>query len=250
VATAWELKQQQEEAKVAHLRKAGKVAGAVTQVATGLAKGTTGADIVAGLIEGATAIGLTAWQYMTGKKRAKKEARLQKAHTVVLNNITSLLSTIQVTGDQVISEHGIDPTTPEFEQILRDNLYPVMGYMGNCNINAWVPKSKPGPNRPTWFKITNNGRSFTNVSLQTVPPNLAAQWFVECRNMRDKWATTYQQLLVQQGRIQELEEFQASLKKGVNVMRVVFGLIFAVLLIMAIRYSLKIKKIQVQKGAK
>jgi hypothetical protein len=250
VATAYEKRKALEAKKEQPYKIAGKAYGAATQIAVSHVRGGfTASDVLAGLIEAGSAAAVMARQYFRDKRRAKRAERRQKAYMQIYKNTDEILSLIQDTGDVVIEEHGIDPTTPEFEKILKDNLYQKVGYQGYCNATVWMPGSKPGPGRMIWFIAKNGGRTVTPVNMgAAIPPNFAVDWYIDCRGMRDRWAGRYQDLLIDQGRLQELEAFQRSYKKGITIIRVVFGLILTILFVMAIRYSLKIKKVKIRKG--
>lgn len=257
MATAWEQRQQIEAARQQQRRRIGSAAGAAVQIGkeatlqtaiqTGggtaaLAANVQSGSIAAAVIDVVGNLGIAAWQYLSGKKAQKKKIRLQRKQQAVQDNAIAILQTIIETGSALVMEHGIDPTTPEFEQILVDNLYDSVGYRGNCNARVWVPGSKPGePNRPIWFIVSNNGRSIRPVTLRDAPPNFAAFWFTECRNAKDAWANTYMQMLIQQGRAQELADFQAAYKSGDKYMKIGFGIIGAILTFIIIRNMLRIK---------
>lgn len=194
------------------------------------------ASFLGTVIEMAGAVGIAAWQMVTQKREATKKRRLTRSQTQSQEGIDGILATIDEVGTIVVQDHGIDPTTAEFEQILFDNLSKEIGYSGNCNITA---REKPGG--PVLFTVSGNGRIFKNVSLPAVPPNIQTYWRVQCKSLRDKWANVYQDLLIQQGRVRELEAFQASYNKGKVIIRVSFGIIFAILIVMAVRYGVKIK---------
>jgi len=255
VATAWELKQQQY-AKAAKERQLVRgVTGTVTQIGVkasleqavkaGGARATSAteigaAGILATVINLVGALSIGAWQYFSGKKAAKKKERLTRKQAGVTQNIDDILTEINEVGNIVVQEHGIDPTTPEFEKVLYDNLFKSIGYRGNCNMTAWIPGSKGDP-KPVWFKVTQDGRVFEPVSIDGVPPNIETYWYVNCSNLKDGWAKTYQDLLIRQGRVRELEAFQATRRKSINILRAVFGVAFAILLFLVVKYGMAIK---------
>ena len=107
-------------------------------------------------------------------------------------------------------------------------------------MTAWIPGSKGDP-KPVWFKVTQDGRVFEPVSIDGVPPNIETYWYVNCSNLKDGWAKTYQDLLIRQGRVRELEAFQATRRKSINILRAVFGVAFAILLFLVVKYGMAIK---------
>ena len=256
MATSWELKKQQAEAAAKQRALIKGVTGTIAEevlvksvmeqgIRTGgaqavTAKGFNAAQVIGTAIEFIGAAGIAAWQFATARKTAKKKERITKKQQINQDGIEGLLQIIGDTGVVLVEEHGIDPTTAEFEKILYDNLYKEIGYRGNCNINAPMPGQKTGEG-PVWFRVTNNGRIFEPVNMDTVPPNIQTFWRVKCKNLKDIWANAYQDLLIQQGRVRELEAFQADYNKGKKILRISFGIIFGILLIIAIRYGVKIK---------
>lgn len=257
MATAWEQKQQIAAARQQQRQRVGAAVGAVVEVGkeavlesaikTGGGTGALAANVQSGniaatVIDVVGNLGIAAWQYLSGKKAQKKKMRLQRNQQVVQDNAVGILETIIETGNTIVTQHGIDPTTPEFEKIMYDNLYQPVGYRGYCNANVWMPGSKPGqPNRPVWFTVTKNGRVLKPINLRDMPPNFQEFWYTECRNARDSWARTYMQLLVQQGRARELADFQAAYESGDKYMKIGFGIIAAILMFIIIRNILRIK---------
>jgi hypothetical protein len=255
VATAWELRQQQ---KAQEAKKRGQikaVTGTVAQAgvkyslkaavqaggpAAASAKNIGTAGVWATVINLVGGLGIGAWQYLSGKKRTKKKERLNRKQAASIKGIDGFLTEINEVARVVIQEHGIDPTTPEFEKILYDNLFKTIGYRGNCNMTAWMPGTE-GENRPVWFYVKQNGRVFQNVSMQGVPPNISTYWHTNCKNLKDGWANIYQDLLIQQGRMQDLEAFQQTRKQGVKILRIGFGIGFAILIFFVVKYGLTIK---------
>lgn len=255
MATAWELKQQQyaKDAKERQLVKG--VTGTVAQVgskvildqaikqggaAAASAQSVQSAGFLATVINLVGAAGIGAWQYFSGKKAAKKKERLDRKQAANVQGLDDLLTEINEVARIVVQEHGIDPTTPEFEKVLYDNLFKTIGYQGNCNMIAWMPGSK-GENRPIWFKVSQNGRVFEPVNMDSPPPNASTYWFSNCKNLKDEWANIYQSLLIQQGRVRELEAFQETRRKGILSLRIVFGISFAILAFFIVKYGLTIK---------
>jgi hypothetical protein len=153
----------------------------------------------------------------------------------------SILDAIAETGSIIVAEHGIDPTTAEFEKVMYDSLFQQIGYRGNCNARIWSPGSKPGPRRPVWFTVTKNGRVLTPVSAKVLPPNFQEYWYSSCRNFKDEWANAYMRMLTEQGRAEELLDFQSAQTKGTKYLRIGFGLIAGILFIIMIRNMTRIK---------
>jgi hypothetical protein len=251
VATSWEEKKQQAAAEAKRRSAVRGITGTVTEggvklvtqsaiqsggVAAKAAKGFNAAALIGSAIELAGAAGIAAWQMITGKREATKKRRKTRKQKQSQQGIDGILAIIDETGTIVVQDHGIDPTTAEFEKILFDNLYKEIGYTGNCNITA-----RSNANSPILFKVSGNGRIFKNVLMQEVPSNIQTYWRVQCKSMKDRWANLYQDMLIQQGRVRELEEFQASYHKGKKIMRVSFGIIFAILIVIAVRYGVKIR---------
>lgn len=255
MATAWELKQQEAAKKAQERQLVRGVTGTAAQwgvkenlkqaIARGGGAGTAASQIksagtFATFINLVGALSIGAWQYLSGKKELKKKERLTRNQENAIRGIDDLLVEIDEVGRIVVQEHGIDPTTADFEKVLYDNLFKTIGYTGNCNMIARVPGTT-GENRPIWFKVTGNGRVFTPINMAAVPPNVGAHWHTNCKNLKDGWASIYQDLLIQQGRVRELETFQQARKKGVLTLRIVFGLVFAILLFLVVRYGAKIR---------
>jgi hypothetical protein len=251
VATRWEAKKQEAAAAAKQRTAIRGVTGTVTEVGVELltqsamqsggvaakaAKGFNVAAILGTAIELAGAAGIAAWQAIKGKREATQKRRKTRSQQQSQEGIDGILAIIDETGSIVVQDHGIDPTTADFEKILYDNLYKEIGYTGNCNITA-----HSNANSPVLFKVSGNGRIFKNILLPEVPSNIQTYWRVQCKSMKDRWANLYQDMLIQQGRVRELEEFQASYNKSKKIIRVSFGIIFAILIIIAIRYGVKIR---------
>lgn len=259
VATAYERKRAEETRKRQEQKLIGAVAGTAVQLgkeaviqrtlqtgttrAVGAVRGLQAGSFLAGVVELVGNLSIAAWSFFTQKKQQKERARLTRKQTATQNNVDDILLTIEDTGFAIIEQHGVNPTSQEFEKILVDNLYKEIGYKGNCNATVWLPGNKPGPNRPVWFKVTQNGRKFeATPNLHTPPPNIQTYWYVQCRNIKDKWVNAYTDLLIEQGRIQELEQFQASLKKGSKILRVTFGIMF---LVIGVLFIVNLRRIKV-----
>lgn len=243
VATLWEQKKAKQAKAREQSRKIGAVAGTAVQLGQKvvLKGGTVPGSGLAAVIELVGTIGVAAWSFFTQKKQTKKRQRRLKIEGATQTAISDILQEIEDTGLAIIEQHGINPMTSDFEKVLYDTLFQRIGYRGNCNATIWEPGSKPGPNRPVRFYITGGGRKFSAGMGRPLPPNLQTFWYVQCKNAKDKWINTYTQLLIQQGRLRELEDFQASLKKGQTIIRIVFIIIFLVLGIFAFVSSTKIK---------
>jgi hypothetical protein len=249
LATAWELRQKEFAKQAKEKALVRGVTGTLAQgaaryaISQEIARTGTSATATAGLwattINLVGALGIGAWQYFSSKKRLKLKTRLTRKQKAQVTGIDDLLTEINEVGSVVVQEHGIDPTTPEFEKVLYDNLFETIGYRGNCNMTAWIPGSKKP--RPIWFYVKQNGRVLEPVNMDAVPANISAHWYTNCKGLKDGWANTYQDLLIQQGRVQELEAFQQTREKGVKILRAVFGISFAILLFFVIKYGLTIK---------
>lgn len=243
MATLWEQKKAEQAKAREQSRKIGAVAGTAVQLGKKvvLEGRTVPGSGLAAVIELIGTIGVAAWSFFTQRKQTKKRERRLKKETATQTAVDDILQEIEDTGLAIIEQHGIDPMTSAFEKILYDTLFQKIGYRGNCNATIWAPGSKPGPNRPIMFYITGGGRKFRAGAGLVIPRNLQTFWYVRCKNARDSWINAYTELLIQQGRIRELENFQASLKKGQTVIRVIFVIIFLVLTVFAVINSLKIK---------
>lgn len=255
MATLWEQKKAEQAAAFKQKKLIGSVAGTVVQIgkqasfSAAIAAGGHAATSVtnfnaasgwAAVIELVGTIGVAAWSFMTQKKQRKKRERRLKGEEATQTSVSGILAEVEETGLAIIEQHGIDPTSADFEKVLYDTLFQKIGYRGNCNATVWQPGSKPSKNRPVSFYITGNGRKFT-PGTASVPPNLQTFWYVQCKNARDRWIIAYTDLLIQQGRLQELENFQASLKKGQRVVQAVFAIIFLIIGIIVFINSTKIK---------
>ena len=251
MATEWELKKQETAAAAKQRELIRGTTGTLTEElvkssqraaidaggsSAQSAKSFNAAALVGTVIEFAGAIGIAAWQAVSGKEKATEKRRLTRKEKHSQEGIDGILATIDAVGTAVVQDHGIDPTTAEFEKILFDNLYKEVGYTGNCNI---LGRFKAGG--PVMFKVSGNGRIFRNVAMPAVPSHIQTYWRVQCKGLKDRWANLYQDLLIQEGRVRELEAFQASYNKGKKIIRVSFGLLFAILIVIAVRYGVKIK---------
>ena len=168
---------------------------------------------IASMIEVVGNLGIMAWQFMRGKKRAKRRSKRIKLQEQTKNEVTNILNKIYNTGMELVSE-GYNPTTAKFEQKLYDLLFQKIGYRGNCNAIVWVPKTKPGKDRPIWFKIENYGRTLTPVTLQGAPPNLQSYWYSRCAGAKTDWMREYQNLLISVSRSELLSTQEGHQKKA------------------------------------
>ena len=194
------------------------------------AKGIYAGGLVAGAIDFISNIGIAVWQFTGQRKRAKKQEKLTRDQQKVRSGVDGILDAIEETGLQLVDQ-GVEPGTKEFEGALYKLLFNAVGYRGNCNVMAWSPNTKPGKNRPYMFRVTNNGKTLTpGPAMKAKVPNLQTYWYTRCKNAKDMWVQAYSQKLLAEGRLQELEAFQASLKKGKMIVKVVFGLLFAIML--------------------
>lgn len=195
---------------------------------------------LAGVIDFASTIGIAAWQFVGMRKEAKRKERLTRKQTAVREGVDGILDLIEATGLNLIDAGGV-PGTKAFELALYNLLFKKVGYKGNCNAIVWAPGSKPSPGRPIWFTVKANGRRLNAAPGLTVPPNLQTYWYMRCKNAKDTWVGVYQEKLISEGRLRELQEFKASLNKGRLVVKVVFGLLFAVLMFIFVRQAMRIK---------
>lgn len=178
----------------------------------------TAIDIVSGL-------GIAAYSFLTERKRTKKKEKRNKNQAAIQNYVDSILDEIKATGETLVSD-GVSPLTPEFEQQLYNALFTKVGYRGQCNATVWHPGSKPGPDRPIMFKATKDGRVVVPVTMKDPPDDLQTYWYSRCRGLKDNWVLLYQDQLIQQGRVAELEELQSTLSKGRWIVSGVFATIF------------------------
>lgn len=255
MATLWEQKKAEQAKQLQQQKLIAAVGGTAVEIGkqavitqglqTGAAasiKGFQSASVLAGIIELVGTIGVAAYSFFSTKKQAKARERLTKQQSATQNSVEGILEEIEATGLAIVEQYGVDPTTPEFEKILYDNLFQTIGYRGNCNATVWAPDSKPGQaNRPVMFYITGNGRKITPGPGLVAPPNLQTYWYVQCRNAKDSWVNAYADLLIREGRIRELEEFQASLDKGKKIIRITYALIFIILGVIVFYNATKIK---------
>jgi len=195
---------------------------------------------LAGVIDLTASLGIAAWQLISQKREAKKKARLTRKQQVIRDGVDGILDQIESTGLGLIEE-GAVPGTQEFELALYHLLFQKVGYKGNCNAIVWVPGTKPGPRRPIWFRVKAHGRLLTTSPGLPAPSNLQTLWYVRCRNIRDGWVSVYQEKLITEGRIRELQEFQESLKKGKLVVKIVFGVLFSILMFVFVMQATRIK---------
>jgi hypothetical protein len=243
MATTWEQKQALIRAQAKQRATVRSAAGAATDIGVQLAVEGSAASLAPGLGWAAAInfignLGIGAYQFFSQKKDKKKKERSTRKKTQTQEGVEGVLSLIKQTGDEVVNQ-GVDPTTEKFEQVMFKVLYPQIGYRGNCNIIARHPGT--GEKGPVWFTVTGNGRIFKPHNMQGVPANIQTYWNTNCRGFRHHWANTYQDLLLEQGRFEELEDFKMAHASGIKYMRISFGILFAILLIVAIRYGVKIR---------
>ena len=184
-----------------------------------------GGAILAAIIDFASGLGIAAYSFLSQKKRAKKKEKRTKGQAAIQSYVDLVLEETRLAGDTLIA-NDLNPLTPEFEQELYNNLFNKVGYRGHCNATVWVPGTSPGPNRPIMFKATKDGRVVIPVTMKDPPDDLQTYWYSHCRSLKDKWVLDYQDQLIQQGRVAELEELQSTLRKGRWLVNGVFGVIF------------------------
>jgi len=197
-------------------------------------------QILAGIIDFSANIGIAAWQFVSQRKAAKKKERLTRVQTKIREGVDGILDIIENTGLALVEE-GAVPGTKEFELALYNLLFQKVGYKGNCNAIVWAPGSKPGPGRQVWFKVRANGRLLASSPGLPTPPNMQTYWYMRCKNAKDTWVGAYQEKLIAERRFAELEEFNASLKKGKLIIRVVFGLLFSIMAVVFVMQATRIK---------
>lgn len=193
-------------------------------------------------------LGIAAWQYLSGQKFQKGMAKEQGAITKAHGTVVEKLEAIQLTGFNLIDQ-GMKPGTTAFEKELVRLLYDTVGYKGQCNIDAWAPppkpkkgqRAKPETKRKIQFYVRGNGTQLTPVGRFKPHPYLQSYWSAQCKNIRDSWIEAYQGRLIEEGRFQELEELQSSLKKGTKIARIALGGTALILLIIMVRYSMKME---------
>lgn len=217
----------------------GLTATTIQQAATE-SVGGGGAGAVAVVIDLVANLGIAAWQFVTQRKETKEKARLTRKQTKVRTGVDDILLEIEETG-LILVDEGLEPGTKEFEEALYRVLFKTIGYRGNCNIVAWKPGTKVAPGRPWLFNVTKNGRKLTSAPGLVKVPNLQTYWYTQCKNAKDTWANAYMKKLVSEGRVRELHAFQASLKKGRLIVKVIFGLLLTVMLIMFSMQAMRIK---------
>ena len=170
-------------------------------------------SMMAGMIDLVGGVGIAVWQFMSGKKRARRSAKQKKRVSQTQSEVTDILDKIYNTGMDLVDQ-GVNPTTSEFEQKLYDLLFQDIGYRGNCNALVWMPGSKPGKDRPIWFRMENRGRTLTFVTPRANPPNLQIYWYSQCMSAKTDWIREYQRLLVANARDRELSIIHAREKKA------------------------------------
>jgi len=239
VATSWEQKQKE----IAEANKTKTITRGVSTSLLDIVRPDVAGGATAMVIDIVGTVGMVAYQYDKTKKEAQKKAAKDKKTEWAQGQVDRVLDILMQSGAAVVNKHGIDPTTAKFEEVLYKALFKIIGYRGSCNMIAWAEGSKieKGKQRPYLFRVTNKGRKFIPVKGFMAPKNIQAYYYVQCKNMRDAWANTYQQLLIDQGRLTELEAFQATRRKGVKVLRIAFGLIFVLLMFFVIKYGVTIR---------
>jgi hypothetical protein len=232
LATLTEIKQQEKQKAADKVKLQRAVTGTATQflVKDAIKKAGSAAapyrvgaalSTVVDLISG---VGIAAYSFLSQKKAAKKKEKRTKKQAAVQSYVDQVLAEINAAGQELM-ESGFNPLDPEFEQQLYNKLYAVNGYRGQCNANVWVPGSAPGANRQILFKSTKNGRVVTPVNMQESPYDLQTYWYSRCRGLKDQWVSSYQDLLISQGRSAELDELQSTMNKGRWIVRGAFGVI-------------------------
>lgn len=256
MATPTEIAAQQKQAKAAKSKQIAAVTGMIAQhtiddaVKKAAVSGSVQLQqraasyqrgaILATVIDLISGIGIAAYSFLSQKKRAKKKERKTKNQAIIQSYVDLVLSEISNTGSALVDQ-GINPLSPEFEQQLYNNLFDKVGYRGHCNATVWVQNTKPEPNRPILFKATRDGRVIVPVTMQDPPNDLQTYWYSQCKGLKDGWVIAYQDLLIREGRMAELEELHSSIKTGQWILRGVFGVIFTVAIIFWVMNMRRIK---------
>ena len=202
--------------------------GSGLDVSASLIKTAVGAPTnpIGTLIDFISGVGIAAWSFLGKKKSAKEQQRLARSQNETKSTTNRILLEIRETGVALIDK-GYTPGTKEFETLLVQVLYPKLGYKGNCNATIWAPGQEK--NKKVWFKISKNGRSLQTTPGFVAPDNFQSYWYVQCKNIQDFWVNVYQDKLISEGRLQELEQFQTMYKKGNLILKIAFGGVFAIL---------------------
>lgn len=198
-------------------------------------------NVMADFVNLASAAWIGFQSFFSQKKKQEKQAKAQRHWENVNQSIDKILNQIIQTGLILARQKGVDPTTADFERLLYENLFEAVGYRGNCNATVWKPGSKPGSGRPVWFTISGNGSKLTSHDLTNLPPNLQQKWYVHCKNAKDLWVKAYREFLIEQGRLQELEDFDQAHGKSVWTLRIGFGLVASILVGIAVFNARRIK---------
>jgi hypothetical protein len=176
-------------------------------------------------------------QYFDAKAAAKKKDKLTQHQQLILTSVDKILSKLESTGNDFIDK-GQNPLTPEFEYALFNALFTEIGYRGNCNLTARMP----GDSKTIWFEMVKNGTVLVPTrGLIDPPPNFSTYWSNNCRNIRDAWLRNYQNKLILEGRQIELKDIQVSQNKQKLFFRVIFGLVFCILLFLFARNFMRIR---------
>ncbi|RJR10584.1 hypothetical protein C4588_03010 [Candidatus Parcubacteria bacterium] len=239
MATPSQIEQQKQQQKLLTSKLVGSTAGTAAQLATEaslrIAEGSAQSSVrqaaagyrtgsaLATIIDLVSGIGIAAYSFITQRKEAKKQEKKTKKQVANQSYIDEVLSKIEATGDALI-ESGYNPLTAQFEDALYKNLIDDVGYRGYCNASVWVPGTKPGPGRLVMFKASNDGRTVTPINMDEPPYDFQTYWYSRCRGFKDKWILDYQDILIRQGRVAELEELQSSVSKGTWIVRGTIGI--------------------------
>jgi len=243
MATQFEIQQAQEQKRIQERTQTSAFIGTIIQL-VGNVKDDAGSLVsaIGGLI-----IGLA--QFRQAKKEEKRQKQLTEHRKFISSNMESILDQLQAAGNDLINQ-GFNPMIGDFEQALYTILYPKIGYLGNCNINVWIPAKSNEPDKQakyvaaqplnTWFTI-KNGSLISTPALIDAPPNIETYWTGMCRNIHDSWLMAYQDQLIAQGRIQEAQALKASTSKSVLTWQIIFGMAVTILIVMIFFRSARIK---------
>lgn len=191
-----------------------------------------------------SAIGLAVFGFVNSKERMEKQQKKQKAQATVENYVLDVLSTIQQTGLELIKA-GLQPGTELFETNLKNNLYDVVGYKGNCEADIWAPDTVTlvgNPERPIWFSVRNRGASLATAPALIAPNNLSTLWYNSCRSIRDGWMQVYINKLRAEGREAEIKQIQSDYFNINVIYWLFFGGILSVLVMTLLLRSRKVAK--------
>lgn len=196
-----------------------------------------------------TAIGLAVFGFVSGKERQEKQQQKQKAQDSVENYTLDVLSTINQTGLELVKA-GLQPGTELFEVNLKNNLYDLVGYRGNCEADVWAPNTEVSvgkPERPIWFTVRNNGASLSIAPALIAPGNLSTLWFNTCRSIRDGWMQAYINKLRAEGKEAQIKQIQSDYFNANVIYWIFFGGLTSVLLITLLIKSRKVAKRRVRR---